>query len=694
MGSGPWQPLRLDTALGRLSEAPTPALCVADALAPAGLRRPPLPRLSAAPNRAASAPLAMPLLDLRRILRAEEARFASTATTGCTAPQLGTLPEGQSNRATRDAYLRRPEIAALQQHRAWPLGSKHLQPISVVPEQHTKVERDLVVVEFENFGDLATNLPLCGAFPPALLALTAAGGCVCFFWGLAPALSEINKGRHELRRLRSEQRHLRRKYRDVLQSMQVRCTSAAEALDEARELQNLRMRLGGNARALRSEKVQRMVAAPLAAAGSALTGAGVFLFPGLVTPASSAGYASNLLTGAVGNVPVAAWAIANLIWSLVTLRRALADGRLVRRYPLNKVWQRQVDIARVVRQRLAAVQTQACLRAVAMAGITTGSLLTVTTLWGYVVLGPATLLGIYANYHDRTKVAYSRRLFLGETNVQSGRALLNDIGYATRSCDVIRAHKHVARGRYPFGVDAPLPFNVLCRLWRWTRRYTFDKRTPPPPPLELLRAFFGAYRPVQMQWLRQKEAILQRDVLALMRANSTCPSALLQRKQAALQRSMQSLAQEHSALGRDLDALRARRSLRPDRGPTEGWVFRVLGFVVEHGLWGEFAAALAADACLRRPIWPLPRCGTFAVLDANLYHLALVEAGSTYLADPRYMSAFFELAEPIMLRFGKLHFQGLQRELVDLLRARLRHKHDRHSVAAAMWAVRDSSPSA
>src|SRR5436309_350471 len=113
-------------------------------------------------------------------------------------------------------------------------------------------------------------------------------------------------------------------------------------------------------------------------------------------------YASNLLSGYIGNAPIALYGMANAAWSTYVWNRANQHG-LAGAKQLNVH-----SVRRLLKRRISAVKRHALLNGITGVFGGVASLITATRWWGYVMLAPCVVSSIYCNYLWRRRIGYER----------------------------------------------------------------------------------------------------------------------------------------------------------------------------------------------------------------------------------------------------------------------------------------------
>jgi len=136
--------------------------------------------------------------------------------------------------------------------------------------------------------------------------------------------------------------------------------------------------------------------------GAVLVGIGTFMAIGGANPGVF--QASNLMSGYIGNAPVALYGTTNAVWSAYVWRRAHRHG-------IAGAKELKADITELaLKRRVRTVKTHAAINGVT--GIVAGaaSLITATLWYGYPILVPCIIASVLCNYIWRHKIGYDRPL--------------------------------------------------------------------------------------------------------------------------------------------------------------------------------------------------------------------------------------------------------------------------------------------
>ncbi|POR35282.1 Uncharacterized protein TPAR_04502 [Tolypocladium paradoxum] len=272
------------------------------------------------------------------------------------------------------------------------------------------------LLEFANAGDFAANVWNDVPVPVYAVVFMAIGGTVAgvlsVFAFLDSRLSCQNV--HFLRRQRREQKAER-----------------ARRLERSEDVRDVDVRLAVTFRELGSEAINRWVMDMLMGCGAVLISAGTYMAIGGAN--DNVWLASNILSGYLGNAPIALFGLVNSIWAAYMWTKA--QGHVVAtREPL-----RGSVAAALVKRRSRNVQAFATINGTATILGGVGSLLTATRWWGYVILIPVIVFSVFCNLWWRKRVGYTRApLRHGEFPPIVPSELVADLEFAARAEIAIR----------------------------------------------------------------------------------------------------------------------------------------------------------------------------------------------------------------------------------------------------------------
>jgi hypothetical protein len=242
-------------------------------------------------------------------------------------------------------------------------------------------------LELANAGDFAANVWNEVPVPTYAAALMAVGGTLALSISLF-AFKDAELSQRNILLLQEERRYLRTQKADHDQNTQI-----ARYLDS---------QLNVNFREMGMEFVDRIGMDIMMGFGAVLVGIGTFMAIAGANPTIF--MASNLLSGYIGNAPVALYGTVNAAWSAYVWRRAHRHG-------VAGAKELKVDtVERMLKQRIRTVKTHAAINGVT--GIVAGaaSLVTATLWYGYPVLVLCIISSILCNYIWRHRIGYDRPL--------------------------------------------------------------------------------------------------------------------------------------------------------------------------------------------------------------------------------------------------------------------------------------------
>ncbi|KAG5920618.1 hypothetical protein E4U42_006148 [Claviceps africana] len=257
----------------------------------------------------------------------------------------------------------------------------------LAPDGHLANNLSWVVgfMELANAGDFAANVWNQVPIPVYAIVFMVLGGTAAGVMSFF-AFRDARRACHNVRYLRH--------HRTLL-------------LDEKRERQRLRaptldldVILAINYRELGTELISRWIMDLLMGFGAILICIGTYLAIGGASP--SVYLASNLLSGYVGNTPIALFGLFNCTWAAFLFCKAQSHVTRSRRLLGS------CTAAGLVKRRARRVQAYSVINGTAtvMGGV--ASMITATQWWGYVLLIPVILSSIFCNVWWRKMIGYTR----------------------------------------------------------------------------------------------------------------------------------------------------------------------------------------------------------------------------------------------------------------------------------------------
>ncbi|KAK7431288.1 hypothetical protein QQZ08_002059 [Neonectria magnoliae] len=248
------------------------------------------------------------------------------------------------------------------------------------------------LLELANSGDFAANIWNDTPVPVYAIVFMAVGGTAAAVLSVF-ALRDAGKAWHNIKFLRN-QRRLSREHK-------------TKQLNDGRLVHQANVLLDIATRELYTEVINRWGMNILMGGGAVLISVGTFLAIGGANP--KVWLASNILSGYLGNAPIALYGIVNFVWAIIVCRkkqshRIEAENKLkgtvavllLKRYCFN-------------------VQLYFAINGTASMVGGVGSMLTATRWWAYVILIPVIISAFFCNYWWRKRVGYGLIYPLGWT---------------------------------------------------------------------------------------------------------------------------------------------------------------------------------------------------------------------------------------------------------------------------------------
>ncbi|PON24710.1 hypothetical protein TGAM01_v206218 [Trichoderma gamsii] len=241
-------------------------------------------------------------------------------------------------------------------------------------------------LELANAGDFAANVWNEYPVPVYATVFMAVGATFAGVMSVY-ALLDSRRAFRNVKFLRKQRRELK----------EARACRAAKSLP-TRDLDVL---LSVNFRELGTEGVNRWALNMFMGVGAVLICVGTYL---AIAGANKGIFlASNLLSGYIGNAPIAIFGATNSCWAFYILCKA--QGHINAAKKAIPGTQSLALIKR--RSRNVQIYTGINGTATILGGV--GSMITATRWWGYVILIPVILASVFCNYWWRTRAGYSRR---------------------------------------------------------------------------------------------------------------------------------------------------------------------------------------------------------------------------------------------------------------------------------------------
>lgn len=235
-------------------------------------------------------------------------------------------------------------------------------------------------LELANAGDFAANVWNEIPVPKFAAVLMGIGG-VFALWISIFAFMDIRLARRNYVLLKRERKLLKER-------------------DESKERNTY---LAVNFRELGTEIIDRICMDAFMGFGAVMVGVGTLLAIGGANPRVY--HASNLLSGYIGNSPVALFGLFNAFWSLFIIIRAEHHRHYARKALTSTI---EKEVLKLLNRRTRRVQSHAAI--MGLVGLIGGgaSLVTSEHWEGYPILIPCIIFSAYCNWVWRTRVGYSR----------------------------------------------------------------------------------------------------------------------------------------------------------------------------------------------------------------------------------------------------------------------------------------------
>ncbi|KAH6663345.1 hypothetical protein B0J14DRAFT_494808 [Halenospora varia] len=258
-----------------------------------------------------------------------------------------------------------------------------------VPIKQYKLQNSLLagvgLLELANAGDFAANVWNQIPVPTFAAILMGLGGTFALAISIFAAIDAVLSWRNVV--FLKQEREFLRKQRATLMS---------------RTTRDLETHLDVNHRELGTEMIDRMGMDIFMGFGAVMVGTGTLMAIGGADP--KVYKASNLLSGYIGNAPVALYGLFNAWWSIYVWRRA-------NRHRCAGLRELKGDeVLPLLMRRTRRVKTHAVM--IGISGIVAGgaSLTTAQFWYGYPILVPCIIMSAVCNYMWRTRIGYDRQL--------------------------------------------------------------------------------------------------------------------------------------------------------------------------------------------------------------------------------------------------------------------------------------------
>lgn len=290
-----------------------------------------------------------------------------------------------------------------------------------VPAEQRKLKNSLLAgvgfLELANAGDFAANVWNDVPVPTVAIGLMAVGGTLALAL-FSFAFIDVRLSWSNVRLLQQERHTLQRE--------------STHRVEDGQTVDDLDTRLDVNFRELGTELIDRFCLDTFMGFGAALIGIGTLMaIGGAYRPVW---IVSNLLSGYVGNAPLALYSVINGAWSVYVFIKA-HQHKAAAAKALNGG-----GAATIVKSRFRNVQIYAAVIAATSIIGGAGSLIAATRWWGYVILIPVIFSSVFCNYFWRKRVGYDRP-FVRSTLEMSVTSLVSEIEF-------VASVQHILKGTH------------------------------------------------------------------------------------------------------------------------------------------------------------------------------------------------------------------------------------------------------
>ena len=266
-------------------------------------------------------------------------------------------------------------------------------------------------MELANAGDFAANVWNDVPVPVYAIVFMAIGATVAGFMSMI-AFRDARRAWHNVSYLRTQRKALH-----------------AERAIRRTSTMDIDVVLAIGLRELGSELITRFIMDVLMGFGAVLICIGTYMAIGGAN--RKVWFASNLLSGYIGNAPIAVFGLINSMWAVFLWAKAQGHVRTSR-----ELLGRTSTSTSIVIRRARKVQTFAVVNGLSTLLGGVGSLITATMWWGYVILIPVILGSFFCNIWWRKQIGYSRSSGHPAMNVQDlSEALEEAVRAQTKSAE-------------------------------------------------------------------------------------------------------------------------------------------------------------------------------------------------------------------------------------------------------------------
>lgn len=305
------------------------------------------------------------------------------------------------------------------------------------PAEQTRLRNSLLGIvgflELANAGDFSANVWNEVPVPTHAVVLMAIGGTFALMMSVF-AFRDALLSWPNVCMLREERRRLRHERAERLK----------EEDGSRKQTRDLDVLLDVTKRELGIETINRFGLDLLMGSGAVMIGVGTFMAIGGAN--KKVWFASNLLSGYVGNAPLALYALINSAWACyICIRagqhRAAAAASLGRKQKQGQgtgMGEKGHPVWAALRRRVRNVQIYTAMTGVASILGGVGSMMTATLWYGYVILIPVIVSSVLCNVWWRYGLGYDRPLFHDDARDMSAASLTSEMEHVALAQDAFR----------------------------------------------------------------------------------------------------------------------------------------------------------------------------------------------------------------------------------------------------------------
>lgn len=332
------------------------------------------------------------------------------------------------------------------------------------PARQTRLKNSLLGVvgflELANAGDFAANVWNEVPVPTHAVVLMAVGGTFALLMSVF-AFRDALLSWPNVCMLREQRRLLRRERAERLKE-----EDGSRKQQQQQQTHDLDVLLDVTWRELGTESINRFGLDLLLGGGAVMIGVGTLMAIGGAD--KKVWFASNLLSGYVGNLPLAFYALINSAWACYVCTRAGQHRAAAAASLQGKQKNGWAGLGKkedhpawaAVRRRARNVRLFAAITSVASILGGVGSMMTATLWYGYVILIPVIVSSVLSNFWWRHGLGYDRPLFSDDArDSMSAASLMSEMEYVALAQGAFRRDPAAAAGE--LGADLESLESVL-----------------------------------------------------------------------------------------------------------------------------------------------------------------------------------------------------------------------------------------